>query len=53
MRTPILAVLALLLGGAIVVGKLLTGGLTPSFVLVLGVLLLVDGMLRLALARES
>ncbi len=52
MRTPLLSLLALLLGGLIVAGKLLTDGLTPSFMLVLGVLLVFDGFLRLAIARH-
>jgi hypothetical protein len=47
-RSQILGLLALLIGALIVLIKVSIDGVTPSFVLALGILLVIDGALRLA-----
>ncbi len=52
-RDALLSTAALVVGVMIVVVKLATDGLSPSFVLALGLLLIADGVLRLLTRRHD
>ena len=52
-RGRLIGLAALVVGAVLVLYTLSADGLSPSFVLLLGVLLILDGLLRLATSRPD
>ena len=50
-RVPLLAVAAILIGAVIVLVKVTSDGVTPSWMLLLGALFIADGVIRIMLNR--